>query len=89
MHDNTGPEPPKAGPVDSENDLNASSACPLADPLSLSLFWASSVVDVGRSVQLFNDEWVCAEQVKIILDANECEITITFPFTLFAFPTLL
>lgn len=42
---------------------------------SLSLFLAfSSVVYAGRPVQLCNDEWVTAEQVKISLDANECEM---------------
>ncbi len=41
---------------------------------SLLFLGFSSVVDAGRSVQLFNDEWVTAEQVKISLDANECEM---------------
>lgn len=81
MHDNTGPEPPKAGRVGSTAQMTLMPHLHVCQPTaSPSLHthtrtpFAAHQYGVRRSVRLLNEDWARAEQVKIIRDANECEI---------------
>lgn len=81
MHDNTGPEPPKAGRVGLTAQMTLMPHLHVCQPpASPSLRthtrtpFAAHQYGVRRSVRLLNEDWARAEQVKIIRDANECEI---------------
>lgn len=81
MHDNTGPEPPKAGRVGSTAQMTLMPHLHVCQPPATASLhthartpFAAHQYGVRSSVRLLNEDWARAEQVKIIRDANECEI---------------